>query len=107
MAKKKSKRKRQFTIPIAVVAGATAGVFIPPPGRQWSPLTAAMKGDFNRAMSSLLMNYTGYNTDNNQWNIMNARGLLLAIVGGVSHKVASVLGINRALGQARVPFLRI
>jgi len=103
---KKSRRRRSFTIPLAAVSGAAAGIFIAPPGGT-PPFKAAMQGNFNLALNDLIRNYTGLNVGHGTWNIMDAKGLHAAIIGYLVHKIASILGVNRALGRARVPILRI
>ena len=59
-------------------------------------------------VDQLSQSYTGWSFVNNQWygdNLM--RGLLPLAIGLGLHFVASKLGVNRALGRARVPVLRL
>ena len=106
MTKRKT-RRRKMTIPMAAVGGALAGIFVPPSGANKSALTLFMEGNLESGLKHLLWNYTGYNPYNNTWNIMAATGLQIAIGGIAAHKIASWLGINRALGNAKIPLIRI
>jgi len=107
MAKKKRSYRRKTTIPMAAVGGALAGVFMPPAGWSHSAFQLLMEGKFEDAAKNLIANYTGFNPYDGTWDIMRARGLQAAIIGIVAHKVASWLGVNRALGRARIPLIRI
>jgi len=115
MAKKKGyyyprrwakRRRRGFTLPIAAVGGAAAGFVINTP---WggSPVSKAMAGDWKGAFDAIIINYTGINTNTGAWDPMQAKGAWAAIAGILMHIAASRLGVNRALGRARVPILRI
>ncbi|GAI32548.1 unnamed protein product, partial [marine sediment metagenome] len=52
---------------------------------------------------------TGYNYETHSWHPTDMRyGLLPILLGMGVHKiVGSKLGVNRALGRAKVPFIRI
>jgi len=104
--RRKSRRRRKTTIPIAAVSGAIAGLFVAPPGGT-APVKAAMDGNFELAFNDLIRNYTGYNIGHGYFNIFEAKGLHAAIIGYIAHKIASILGINRALGRAKIPLIRI
>jgi len=106
-AKKRGRRRRSgFTLPIAAVGGAAAGFVINAP---WggSPVSKAMTGDWKGAFDAIIMNYTGINTNTGAWDPVQAKGAWAAIAGILMHMVASRLGVNRALGRAGVPILRI
>lgn len=101
MAKKKRRYSRKMTIPISMVAGFT-------------PLVASgvrgWKNETFRGMGKeLLFALTGVDIDNephfNPSFMIN--GTIPIVMGMVVHKLAGSLGINRALGRAGVPFLRI
>lgn len=106
---RRSRSRRKMTIPIAAVGGSLAGLFMPSAtaGGGRSVVQNIMDQHWNWAIESLNENYTGYNIYRGSWNLMNARGLHAALLGVVIHKVASFLGVNRALGRAKIPFLRI
>jgi len=93
---KRVTRKKQFTLPLAVVAG-----FIPPAVGAWNRRSSpTAMGNY------LLAGFTGI--DNGKFNPAALRYAALPIMGGfVAHKVASMIGINRALANARIPIIRI
>ena len=94
------RRRSQTTMPIAVVGGLAAGLI--------TPAQFAMAGDFNSAGRLLVSSYTGYDMGTGQFNMANLRmGLAPLLVGFLVHTAASKLGINRALGRARIPFVRV
>ena len=89
-----------MTIPIAVVGGAVAGVV--------ETIPYLMDGRFDMAGELLVRNYTGWSIKENKWYYPYAqRGLMPLLIGMIIHVLASKLGVNRMLGRARVPFLRI
>jgi len=79
--KNKNSKKRKFTIPGALVAGVALGFVIKPASNWDSP----------------------YEFD----TTIGLKGLKALIGGFLIHKVASVIGLNRALGRAGVPYLRV
>jgi hypothetical protein len=94
------RRARSFTIPIAPVAGLAAGMA--------EPAQKMIAGDFNGGLQAISRNYTGYDPATAKFNIAYlSKGALPLLTGLVVHKAASVLGINRMLGQAKVPIIRI
>lgn len=102
MAKKRRRRRKKgFTLPLAPIAGLSAGMI--------EPLNALMGGNWEHALAVLSYNYTGYNPEDRSFNIMRLqRGLLPLIIGGLVHKyVGGTLGINRALAASGVPIVRI
>jgi len=51
---------------------------------------------------------TGYHIDSQTFNpSFMWNGTYPLLVGWAVHKIAGVLGVNRALGAARIPFIRI
>ena len=98
--KEKSHGKRPFTLPIAVVAG-----FAVPATKT---LTVFNNGGAARAATWLTYAMTGYDMDAQKWRLQNmAGGMLPVLIGMAAHKVASPLGVNRALAQAGIPLIRI
>jgi len=99
MAKKKVKRRKaQMTLPLAVVAG-----FLPAGGKLYES-RGSVEGISNTASRIFL----GFNPDNGKWDLEDMKfGIGPILVGFMMHKIASGLGVNRALGAARVPFIRI
>jgi len=107
--KSKSKRRKSTTIPIAVLLGASAGLI--------NPIARAASGQasWDWAVRDAVANYTGvvtgYDSSGNFVSYFSfdklKQGLLPLFVGTGVHILASKLGVNRALGRAKVPFLRI
>lgn len=94
------RRKKGFTIPIAVLGG-----FIPLLGGSYDAYrahgAAGFRIDFVRRL-------TGYDTHLNQWHHESMWGGTFPIaIGLLIHKVASRLGVNRALASAGVPIVRL
>jgi len=98
--------KAQMTVPLAVVGGFMplldfmAGSFAAGPG---SP-----EGLVRHMARDLCMITTGYDTWNKKWNMSHMwRGTFPILLGLGVHKLATKFGLNRALGRAGIPFLRI
>lgn len=105
MARKIKKRysKPGMTIPLAVVAG-----FAPLAMGELGAVKRALAGDTAGAAQQAVIYATGYNTDTKSFHwptFMGSYGPILA--GMVLHKLAGRMGVNRALGKAGVPFIRI
>lgn len=102
--KSKSRRRSSMKIPIAPILGVAAGCFAAPSG--WAtPFDAAIKGDFTACFKTLMRNYLFFNMDTGTVDLVNSGvGMKAAILGGAVHKAAGFVGINRALGRARLPF---
>ena len=99
-ARRGTRRAAKLTVPLAVVAGFT-------------PLLArAITGYKGNGVVGLgdgvLSGLTGYSTFDHKWHSDIMMQNLGPIVAGFGvHWLAGRLGINRALGRAKVPFLRI
>lgn len=102
MAKKKGKRKKsQITMPLAVVAG-----FVPP-GLIIHRESQGGRGVEGAAMAASRI-FLGYDSMSATWNFNQLKyGFGPILVGFAVHKIASMVGINRALGAAKIPFIRI
>jgi len=106
MAKKKSTKKRRsskkFQLPLALVA--PIGLLATKTVRQ---------GDPEAAMNHLTGALTGYRPDWKErgwkpWHFERLKeGSVPILLGAVVHKVATKVGINRALSSAGVPWIRI
>lgn len=96
--KKKTRRSKSMTMPLAVVAG-------------FAPLvvgTMNTAGGLEAKTWYMTQALTGYDTRQGQWWAPNLlKGAVPIMAGFAAHKVASKLGINRALAAARIPFVRI
>jgi len=102
MAKKKGKRKRsQMTMPLAVVAG-----FVPPARIIWAESRGTRGLEGGAVAASRI--FLGYDSNTARWDFNQLQyGFGPILVGFGIHKVAQMVGINRALAAARVPFIRI
>ena len=101
MARAKRRRsKGGFTVPVAVVAGfAPLGALV---------VNGFRTGGIDYGLKELSTYTTGYIPQENRWSFAHlARGMGPVLAGVMVHKLAGKLGINRALGRAGVPFLRI
>lgn len=102
MARKGKRKHRRpgFKLPIAIVAGLMPGLQRTLNGFQ----VGGLRGGVNEAAKV----YLGYFPDEGQWHPSTMwYGFAPLVLGMVVHKAASVLGINRALGRAGIPVIRI
>jgi len=102
MARKKGHRKRpQMTMPLAVVAG-----FVPP-GMIMYRESQGGRGLEGGALAASRI-FLGYDSINARWDFSQLQyGFGPILMGFGIHKVAQMVGINRALAAARIPFIRI
>jgi len=99
--KKKTRRKPQMTMPLAVVAG-----FVPP-GRIIYRESQGGRGIEGGAVAASRI-FLGYDSTNARWDFSQLQyGFGPILMGFGIHKVAQMVGINRALAAARIPFIRI
>lgn len=97
---KKRRRKAQATISMSMAAGIIAGLY--------TPGTYLLSGDTRNSMRFLSRNYTGYDPMEGRFYTGDMKkGLVPLAVGALVHKIAGRTGINRALGRAGLPFIRI
>jgi hypothetical protein len=82
---------------MAVVAG-----FVPTAVGVWNRRNSA-----SEMANYLQAGYTGLSPDGT-FNLGNFRvGLFPVLLGAVVHKIAGMLGINRAIGRSGIPVVRI
>lgn len=101
MAKKrKTRRSRSFTFPVAIYAGISA-----PAVKLWEARGGGVSG-ISREAGRI---FTGYDFWSGTWDAGNMFYGLLPVIGGlVVHKlVGGTLGLNRTLASAGIPFIRI
>lgn len=99
-AKAKRRKRRGFTLPVAVVAG-----FLPGATNAWSALQSY---GANGMATQLSRDYLGYDPKSQKWySQLMWGGAWPLLIGLVVHKGASMLGVNRALANAGIPILRI
>lgn len=93
-------RKASMTIPLAVIAGFTPLVF--------QTVRSFNENGLDGASQALVAYTTGYSRWEGEWKFSYLMRGMGPVVGGIlAHKLASKLGINRALANAGVPLLRI
>lgn len=100
-AKPKRRKKAGFTIPLAIAAPMvyTGARFI----------DKVQSNGVQFASNDLMGTMTGYRPDlQDKWRIQRlAEGAMPLLVGMMIHKVAGRLGVNRALGRAGIPIIRV
>ena len=96
---RKSFRKKP-TVSVAILAGFAAPVSDAYATYKYSGLENAVS-NFSAAM-------TGYQTTTHKFVAAELkRGLLPVMTGALIHKAATMLGINRMISSAGIPFIRI
>lgn len=98
--KKRGNRTRKFRVYLAPTVGAMVGLI--------EPFQRARHGDIMGAVDELGLAYVGYSPRSKRFSGSSLkRGLLPLLVGTGISIAASKIGLNRKLGQARVPLVRI
>ena len=101
--KKGFRRGRGFTLPLAIVAG-----FLPMALDTFKYSKTTTSDGWNQGVRYLVESTTGYDPQANYWSWSLMRPMLPILAGLITHKlIGGKLGVNRMLGQARVPFIRI
>jgi len=99
--KKKGRRKQAMTMPLAVVAG-----FVPPARIIFAESQGGRGVEGGAVAASRI--FLGYDSNTAQWDFRQLQyGFGPILMGFAIHKVAQMVGINRALAAARIPFIRI
>lgn len=97
---KKHRKGRSQTLSLAVIGGLGAWVY-----KSYSDRGPDGINGFTR---NALMYLTGYDHWSGNWYVQNMKYGALPIGAGMfAHLVASRLGINRLLGRAGIPLVRI
>ena len=96
--------KPPMTISLAMVAGMV-------------PLLVDMKAGYTaggggmigieEAGHNAVVSLTGYEYRSGHWKLGDAKGMFGLLVGMGAHKLASRLGVNRAIARAGIPLVRI
>jgi len=99
--RRRSVARRMTTVPIGILAGMLPGVT-----RSFGVFQA--RGAQAGANEALAI-YTGFDPQTRQWSVQNMAFGLLPLIAGLllTRFVGGGLGINRLLGRARVPLIRI
>lgn len=100
-AKRRSRRKT--TLPL--------GIVVPIAGSGIKTFAYAMEHPDafpQRAIDMISMDYTGYSPFMGNWKISRLKyGLLPLVAGMIIHKGANMIGINRAIANAKIPLIRV
>ena len=99
-SRKRNRKSRQFTIPLAPIAGLIGGMA--------SPIRFALMGNLEGALNEIAYNYIGFYPPDMTFDPNRLkRGLLPLILGCAIHKFVGgwPLNVNRYLKD--VPFIRI
>lgn len=103
MAKSKvvaRRRRKAFTIPISVV--------LPTGYVLYNSALYAINQSPQVALEKTTKWFTGYSLETGRWSFDNLKFGLFPILGGLlAHKIASKLGVNKAMASAGVPWIRI
>ena len=101
-----SRGKKQFTIPVAVVAGFAPLVMGTIDHVRWNGWSGADGG-----VDWAIRGMTGYSPNKaygRTWEFKRlTAGALPILIGLITHKIAGRLGINRMLASTGIPFIRI
>lgn len=93
------RKKPAFTLPLAVLAGLAPGL---------SALWEAKAYGFKQVANVAARDYAGYDPDTGKMTTKFLSYGLLPLLGGfLVHTLAGKLGVNRMLGRAGIPILRI
>ncbi len=97
----KSRKKRGFTLPIALVAGFGAPVS--------SIIIHTTQGGFPAGLREASRIMIGWDNETGQWNWGHLKfGLMPILLGGLIHKfVGGRLGVNRYLANSGIPIVRL
>lgn len=106
---KKKRRRYSMTIPLAPMIGLVAGIAGPPIGYSVGAIDYLVKGDVSHAIGCWKLNFLGLDDAGNFRFDALSRGLLPLVAGLLVHKFVGgpPLNLNRILGRAKVPFIRI
>jgi len=98
--RRRAHKRPGMTIPLAVVAGFGPLVY--------ETIKATKANGFDGTSQALLAYTTGFSRWEGKWKaeyLMKGMGPVVA--GLLVHKLAGRLGLNRALGKAGIPFVRV
>jgi hypothetical protein len=99
-AVKKHSRRAKLTLPLGILAGFAPALV--------SGYNGARSGGLAGFATMTTFSLTGYNMSDRSWSFpAMIQGLAPIAAGMAVHKLAGMLGINAALGRARVPLFRI
>lgn len=95
-----TRKKRKMTLPLATIGGLAVGL--------WPTAEALLAGQPGIAMIRFARGWFGFDPVSKTWDPRRMmEGVGPALMGGAVSYGASKIGINRRLGQAQIPLLRI
>lgn len=104
---RRKRKRRTKTVPLAPVIGLAAGM-VSPTARNPSGLIEYLRtGNWQAALNVAATNLTGFVPQTGEWRLQDAHALQGVIVGGLIHKAASWLGINRYFGHMPAPLNKV
>lgn len=107
--RRKRRRRSPRTIPILPIGGALVGATVP---SEWSGgntvISRLMEGNFVDAAKIAQAHYLGIDPYDGKFKIeLAAHGWVPIIVGGIMHKAANMLGINRHMSRLPSPLNKL
>lgn len=97
---KRTHSKRKFTLPLAIVAGLTPYV--------WHEYDLYKSGGLGEALKYASKPFVPIDPFSGKFDTCDLKwGLIPMGVGIGVHMIANKLGLNRMLGRAGIPFIRI
>lgn len=110
MGKKRRRRSRGMTIPLAPTIGLLAGLIGPAEDHSEGPLAMIQQGRLEEAFRQVAKSYTGIDVKDGSFKISRlSRGVAPLAAGLLVHKFVggAPLNANAMLARAKVPFIRI
>lgn len=97
---------RKMTWPLTIVFGLL-GIPLVAPQASWKSVYGAWQaGEAEDIPRIGIRTLTGFDMLGiEKWTL--PRGLAMLVAAAIAHKIASAVGINRMLGRAKIPFVRI
>ena len=102
---KKGKSTKKPTLPLGLLIPGAIGTYATIK-EAWAEYRGGTS--FDGILRFAFMRMTGYDMKNGAWRLQDAWFTLGWVGGGIIHKaVGGYLGVNRALGAAHVPLIRV
>lgn len=99
--KAKIRRRSKTTIPLLLAAPVAM------PMVDWAKQAMGSEGPA-MATNNLVASFTGYNNYQKNFDSSRIRKTYTPIlIGWLGHKLANAIGINRLLGRAKIPYIRL
>ena len=101
--RKKGRRRYSMTIPLAPVLGIAQAT------NAYGAWGDIVSGNYEAALDKITAGLTGFSPASGDWQPQRmVNGVVPIVVGLLVHKfVGGTLGLNRMLGRAKVPFIRL